>query len=952
MRSIRWRASCLGLAAGLFLAAFPLAPAARAEAVTVEPPPADSGNADDFATYWEANREEASPVQEMVLSAVNHSTLGGGATVNGTGEEAVLTLPAGGYAEWKVQAQKGLYRIALTYQALGEEDVRHECAVALNGAAPFQEAQHISLSRVWRNDGEKTTDNQGNDVSPKQVPADVWNTADLNGADNIAAACFYFGLNEGENTLRLSATGGELQIKAVRVYNPADLPTYEAYVQEHAAQPQESADFQQKIEAEDAVYKSSSNLYPMSDRSGPSVSPSDPIRNRLNYIGGESWGNVGQWISWEINVPADGYYTLNFKYKQNVVRGLKSRRRLTIDGEVPFKEMENLTFSYSDSWSFLQPGGEEPYRFYLTKGRHEIRLESILGDLTDTLSSMNRSLLALNELYRRIIMITGVTPDPYNDYFLHTEIPELLDTFERVSLNLRENAQTLEESSDSAGSAASSLYDIVRQLDSFREKPNTIPQRLDSYRSNISVLADLLLSLKQQPLTLDYLSVSSVDQPPVTDKTNIFDVIVFRLRAFLASFRADYASLGNQYASEEEPLDVWISANDLLATGVSSGRDQATVLKRFIDEQFTLATGIAVNLSLVSTSDTLLQAIVGHKEPDAAIFVPKTMPVTLAMRGGVADLSDMPQFSSWKERVYASAFIPYQYNGGVYGMPETQVFNVLYFRRDVFEELGLTPPDTWEDFYRVTSIIQGNNLQVGVPADQTTLEMLLLQNGESLYNEDLSRVALSTPDAIQAFGEWTDLYTQYGIPLQYDFFNRFRTGEMPMAIAPLTMYSQLSVAAPEIANQWEMAPIPATVKDGESSRAQGCITTASVVMQNSPHKENACRFIDWWTSDEIQAQFGNSMENRMGAAARYNTANKKAFERLPWNTQERELLRGLWTDVTDIPQTPASYYVNRNILNAFRRVVYYNETPREVINKYAQDMNEELIRKRQEFGLE
>ena len=652
-------------------------------------------------------------------------------------------------------------------------------------------------------------------------------------------------------------------------------------------------------------------------------------------------------------MPADGLYTLNFKYKQNVVRGLKSRRRLTVDGKTLFREMESIAFPYSDSWSFLQPGGEEePYRFYLTAGTHEIRLESILGELTGVLSSMNRSLVELNELYRRIIMITGVTPDPYNDYFLHTEIPELLETFERVAGNLRDNARTLEESSDAAGSAASSLYDIVRQLDSFRQKPNTIPQRLDSYKSNISVLADLLLSLKQQPLTLDYLSVSSADQPPVTDKSGFLDVVAFRVRAFFASFRADYASLGNQYASSEAPLDVWISANDLLATGVSSGRDQATVLKRFIDEQFTPQTGIAVNLSLVSTSDTLLQAIVGHKAPDAALFVPKTTPITLAMRGGVADLSAMPQFAAWKERVHASAFIPYTYNGGVYGMPETQVFNVLYIRKDVFAELGVTPPDTWEDFYRVTKILQGKNLQVGVSAEQTTLEMLLLQNGKSLYNGDLSRMALSDPEAIRVFGQWTDLYTQYGVPLQYDFFNRFRTGEMPMAIAPLTLYSQLSVAAPEIAGEWEMAPIPATVANGTASRAQGCITTASIVMQESAQKENACRFIDWWTSDEVQASFGNSMENRMGAAARYNTANKNAFERLPWNTQERELLRSLWTDVSDIPQTPASYYVNRNILNAFRRVVYYNETPREVINKYAQDMDRELIRKRQEFGLE
>ena len=946
-RRIR-RALCLTLAAALLAwpaAAEPDDPAAAGQAADIP-----AAEADGFARYWEENQGLDFPAEETVSGEAGNS--GGGAVPRQENGATVWDLPAGGYVEWPVSAPAGLYRLALTYIAHDGEENQAACAVEIGGTLPFSEADHIPLNKVWENAEGKTTDNRGNDISPRQVVAEVWNTADLNAAENITADSYYFAMPGGQITLRITARKGELTVGGFRLYNTGGLPGYAEYRENNATRPDTAREFQKKFEAEDAQYKSSSNLYPVSDRSTPAVSPSDPVKNKINVIGGDSWKSPGQWLSWKVHVPADGWYTLNFKYKQNAVRGLEIRRRLTIDGRVLFREMEDIRFSYGGGWQFCQPGGEEPYRFYLTAGDHEIRMESVLGDLTGVLTEMNRSLVQLNTLYRRIIMVTGVTPDPYHDYFLHTEIPELLDTFRQVSASLKQNAQTLEHTAGSSGSSASSLYEIVRQLDSFCAKPNSIPERLDSYKSNISVLADLLLSLKEQPLQLDYLSLSSADQGPVLEKTGFFDTVAFRFTAFLASFSADYASLGDRYDSDREPLNVWISANDLLATGVSSGRDQATVLKRFIDEQFTPTTGIAVNLNLVSTSDTLLQAIVGHKAPDVAIFVPKTLPITLAMRGGLMDLSQAPQFAEWQRRVYDSAFIPYRYDGGVYGMPETQVFNVLYYREDIFEELGLTLPDTWEEYYKAAAVIQGKNLQVGVLADQTTLEMLLLQNGRSIYNEDVSRIALSDPVAIQVFRQWTELYSQYGIPLSYDFFNRFRTGEMPMAIAPLTQFSQLSIAAPEIANVWNMAPIPATVTDNGKSRAQGCITTASVVMADSGRQEDAYRFIDWWTSGDVQAQFGNSMENLMGAAARYNTANKEAFESLPWEDGQREMLRNLWAEVSDVPQSPASYSVTRNILNAFRRVVYYNETPREVINKYAQDMDRELIRKRQEFGLE
>lgn len=49
---------------------------------------------------------------------------------------------------------------------------------------------------------------------------------------------------------------------------------------------------------------------------------------------------------------------------------------------------------------------------------------------------------------------------------------------------------------------------------------------------------------------------------------------------------------------------------------------------------------------------------------------------------------------------------------------------------------------------------------------------------------------------------WTRFYTDYSFPLTYDFYNRFRTGEMPLGLAPYSMYNTLSALAPELDGLW------------------------------------------------------------------------------------------------------------------------------------------------------
>lgn len=141
-------------------------------------------------------------------------------------------------------------------------------------------------------------------------------------------------------------------------------------------------------------------------------------------------------------------------------------------------------------------------------------------------------------------------------------------------------------------------------------------------------------------------------------------------------------------------------------------------------------------------------------------------------------------------------------------------------------------------------------------------------------------------------------------------------------------------------------------RDGVINRAQLGGGTACMMMSNLPNKDDAFAFLKWWVSAEVQADFGNALEGALGVAARYPTANKTAFEQLPWTLEERSVLRAQWAMVRPLENVPGSYYIDRSLTNAFRRVVYYYDNPRETLMRYNEDMNLEIARKRMEYGLD
>lgn len=110
--------------------------------------------------------------------------------------------------------------------------------------------------------------------------------------------------------------------------------------------------------------------------------------------------------------------------------------------------------------------------------------------------------------------------------------------------------------------------------------------------------------------------------------------------------------------------------------------------------------------------------------------------------------------------------------------------------------------------------------------------------------------------------------------------------------------------------------------------------------------------MDWFSGDEAQVSYGLAIESLLGAAGRYNPANRNAFLRLPWSVKQQQNLLEQWDKCVYLPQVPGGYFIDRNLTNAFRQVVIMNKNPRETLLDYNKEINQEISRKRKEFHLE
>ncbi|HBQ64655.1 MAG TPA: ABC transporter substrate-binding protein, partial [Clostridiales bacterium] len=641
---------------------------------------------------------------------------------------------------------------------------------------------------------------------------------------------------------------------------------------------------------------------------------------------------------------------IDLRCKQDFNVDTASTRKILIDGEVPYKELENVVTRYSRDWQINTPGGDEPFKVYLTRGKHTLTLDSNLGPVAELLQTVEKSVLVLNDIYRKIIMITGSFPDPLRDYRLHERIPETMVVFRQQSEILQTVMDRLVEIAGNKGNDAAKFEKIIVQMKMFLDDPEKIPEQLDNFRINTSSISSWILTASEQPLLLDYILLRSPDtQKPKVDASTV-GRLVHEFRGFLSSFVEDYSIIGDttdlQGTEEENTVTLWMGG----------GRDQAMVMKGLIDNYFTTQTGIRVNLRLVDMG-ILLRAVASGRGPDLALFEGQAMPMNYALRNALYDLKNFTDLEEVLKRFSPSAVEPFRYGESVWALPETQSYPVLFYRKDILESLGLKVPNTWTELLSILPELQKHYLQFSMPSAMedgvASYMYFLFQNGGNIYNAEKSRCIIDDSVGVRSFIQWTEMYTRYKIPTVANELDRFRRGETPIIIAGYTLSNSLMIAAPEIRGLWDFTLMLGTEKpDGTIDRSAPSGATGCCMFKNAKNPQATWEFMKWWTSTQTQVSYGLEMESLQGASARWPTANIEAMWQLPWPTSFAKVIEAQRAWVKPVPEVPGGYMLSRNIENAFRITYNLGGNPRDTFLDWIRYINKEIIFKRQEFGLE
>ena len=912
----------------------------------------------------------------------------GGEKVEYLGKQNVVLMSDTGSVSWTINVpETGLYAIDIVYSYFGSDDSRAKAAdiertLRINGEVPYTELRNLVFTKKWIDildedmvkkdengniiDIEYDKDSADNERRPVKELKPEWTNYTVCDPTGNYSGEFYFYLEKGENVITLQSQKEYMFIDTITVREREFLQSYDEYKAYYDAKGYTAVaeDVAFKLEAEFYSATSSSTIYGQNDRSSAITSPQHPSYTWINDVGGRNgsynWASVGQWIEWEFTVPKTGYYTISARFLQDAVEGLFVSRRLYINGEVPFEEANNLQFLYDDSWQGAKLGdGNDEFEFAFEAGKtYTLKLEVNFGNLGEIVAELRDCVTRVNAIYIKILAISGSSPDPYMDYTYYKRIPDEIAEMGQLAKRLYAvSAEMKEISGGESSSSTAAVENVARVLEKMSaDSERQIAKNFSQLKSYIGNLGTWINNIGQQALIVDYFVIqSAADKTVPVGEGNFFQNAWYEIQMFFYSFIRDNSSFGSAAAGEDVILvDVWTTVS----------REYTQIMRTIIDQEFSaIRPDIAINLKLV-TAGTLLPATLSGVGPDVMMDVTSSDCINYAVRGAVLDLKGFDGFSEVVDYFHESAWTPFIVSLGsaggeaaVYGIPEKQSFNVMFYRKDIFADLGLKVPTNWDEFNAIMPILVSQNYDVGMSHDIGIFNTFIYQNGGALYSNAGTTISFNEDVTLDAFTQLCHFFTTYNFPLKFDAANRFRSGEMPMFIGDyITYYNQFTVFAPELKGLWGFTTVPGTVQeDGTTNYAIATTMNSIVIMMDAADRGTAQAgfdFIKWWMSADVQGEYANELVALLGPAGKYATANRDAFANMSWTANELAEINKQIENLQGVPEMPGSYIIARNVEFAFLKVYNNDVVPSEALQDYTNTVNAEFTRKREELTRE
>lgn len=878
--------------------------------------------------------------------------------VGNSDDDGALSIPAKGKVELEIDVpQAGVYYMNFDYLSNSESILPVEAGIMINGVYPFFEMRQQKLESQWTSnpdqwtlDPRKVYDSYGNEVVSMPDKIYDWQNKYIQDSTYRYTQPLGIELQQGRNTITIELNEGSLLLGNLTLTAKPQVPQYTG--SEVAA-----GDGFIEIQAEDFLYRNDSGIHATCEFD-PDLFPYQAAKRVMNTVDATSFGKGGQEITYLLEVEKAGNYYIAFHYSQSGKADFPVFMNVKIDGEIPNTAFENHAFAYEkkyEMYTMVDSDGNK-ISIPLEAGKHTISMQISMEPIRESLETIEKIMSRVNDLSLEVTKVAGTNKDKYRDFSLEAYIPGIGETMTGWADELNqvmEDAKMYNPNKNKIAAYAS-VKIAENQLRSLAKKPDELIYRIDELATSTSSvnqhLANLIDSLNGNDFALDSIYLYQEDAAKQLPKNkNIFTKIWLGIVRFFTSFGEQAYSSTN---TNPEHLQV----------SVNRSRQHLEIMQLLINEQFTPQTGIEVDLSLMPDQTKLVLANASGDSPDVATGVNYSIPFELGIRGALKDLTEFPDFAEVAERYNAGLIMPYVIGDRIYALPETMNFQVMFYRKDILDKLGLEVPDTLEDVQAMLPDLQMRGLNFYYPTARTVgmktfldTTPILFQSGGTLYDGAIDKAILTSEENVEGFTILTNLFTIYNLPKDVpNFYQHFRNGDYPIGISDFGNYNMISNAAPEIDGSWGVALIPGVENaDGEVMRYSSAGAESTFLFKSTPEREQmAWEFVKWWSSAEVQAEFGQRLQITYGDEYYWNTANAEAFAQLPWDSDDKAVILEQLDWTLEAPRALASYMVERELSDAYNLVVLgaKSASVRESLDDAQKSVKRETQRKLEEFG--
>ena len=241
----------------------------------------------------------------------------------------------------------------------------------------------------------------------------------------------------------------------------------------------------------------------------------------------------------------------------------------------------------------------------------------------------------------------------------------------------------------------------------------------------------------------------------------------------------------------------------------------------------------------------------------------------LARGGGLADLTDV-----WDEAVEQGWVNPdtapsFSYDGTVYGLPMYKSYWVIYYNKQVFEDLGLSVPTTWDEFISNNEAIRDSGVTPLFATQEAGWTSFIwfgeilsrldpefyvdLMNGDASYTDEPAQEALRIWSELYA----SDFFTAPDVAWDNEpaLFQDGTVAQVPMGTWRNGIFVQNGMTDEDYG-----AYLLPMVEEGAQ---QAVITESGVlaVAKNAPNAEATLETMAQWLNPDVQEVWVNTIKD-------------------------------------------------------------------------------------------